>query len=152
MARYADVELPDDLFYDPIDHLWSRVEEGGVRIGLDQFGQKAAGTVAHLKLLPVGKVLKKGRSMGALEAGKFIGPLKAQVAGTIIAVNDAVLANPSLVNTAPYDTWFVLVEPVDAVADLADRISGAEAIATWLEAEYRDYVGKGFFEDPGHDV
>ena len=57
MAQVKDIQLPDDLHYDPKDHLWSRVETGRVRIGLDQFGQKAAGTVAYIKLLPAGKGL-----------------------------------------------------------------------------------------------
>ena len=95
--------MPDDLYYDPKDHLWSRVESGLVRVGLDQFGQKASGTVAYIKLLPAGKPVLKGRAFGSLEAGKYIG--------------------------------------------LQDRIQGAEAIQTWLEAEYREYAEKGLFAE-----
>ncbi len=145
MAQYEDVYLPDDLYYDPKDHLWSKVEEGRVRIGLDQFGQKAAGTVAYIKLLPVGRPVTKGRAFGSLEAGKYIGPLKGQVNGKIVEVNQELLANPSLVNTNPYNAWFIVVEPTNPEADLQDRISGAAAIQAWLEAEYKEYKEKGLF-------
>ena len=140
--------MPDELYYDPKDHLWSRVESGLVRIGLDQFGQKSAGTVAYIKLLPVGKQVLKGRALGSLEAGKYIGPLKAQVSGRIVEVNPEVLAEPTLVNTDPYGRgWFVVIEPSNLDADLQDRIQGAEAIQTWLEAEYREYAEKGLFAE-----
>jgi glycine cleavage system H protein len=148
MAQVKEIYLPDDLYYDPKDHLWSRVEAGRVRVGLDQFGQKAAGTVAYLKLLPAGKPVRKGRAFGSLEAGKYIGPLKAQVNGVIGEVNPEVLADPTLVNTDPYGRgWFVVIEPSDLEADLQDRVHGAEAIQAWLETEYQEYVEKGLFAE-----
>lgn len=148
MARVKDLFLPDDLYYDAKDHLWSRVESGRVRIGLDQFGQKAAGTVAYVKLLPAGKQVRKGRTFGSLEAGKYIGPLKAQVSGVIVEVNPEVLAEPTLVNTDPYGRgWFVFVEPSDLETDLRDRVHGGEAIQAWLEREYREYTEKGLFAE-----
>ena len=140
--------MPDELYYDPKDHLWSRVESGLVRIGLDQFGQKSAGTVAYIKLLPAGKQVLKGRAFGSLEAGKYIGPLKAQVSGRIVEINPEVLAEPTLVNTDPYGRgWFVVIEPSHLDADLQYRIEGADAIQAWLEAEYRIYTEKGLFAD-----
>ncbi|MFQ5803283.1 MAG: glycine cleavage system protein H [Candidatus Methylomirabilales bacterium] len=148
MAEVAAIYLPDDLYYDPKNHLWLRVESGRVRIGLDQFGQKAAGTVAYIKLLPAGKQVRKGRAFGSLEAGKYIGPLKAQVSGVIVDVNSDVVTEPTLVNTDPYGRgWFVVMEPSDLEADLQDRVHGAEAIRAWLEREYREYTEKGLFAE-----
>lgn len=148
MAQVEAIYLPDDLYYDPKNHLWLRVESGRVRIGLDQFGQKAAGTVAYIKMLPAGKQVLKGRAFGSLEAGKYIGPLRAQVSGVIVDVNSDVLAEPSLVNTDPYGRgWFVVMEPSELEADLQDRVHGAEAIQAWLESEHREYTEKGLFAE-----
>ena len=140
MALVRNVYLPDDLYYDPKDHLWSRLEDTGrVRIGMDQFGQLAAGAVAYIKLLAVGKQIRKGRGFGSLEAGKYIGPLKAQVSGRIVEINPEVMAKPTLVNTDSYGRgWLVVIEPTDADADLRDRVQGAKAIQAWLEAEYSE--------------
>src|SRR3990172_7507449 len=142
MAQVDKFYLPDDLYYDRKDHLWARLEEGRVRVGLDQFGQQAAGTVAYIKLMPVGRTVTKGRAFGSLEAGKYIGPLKAPVNGKLVETNPAVLANPNLVNTDPYgEGWFVVIEPSDAQADLSDLAHGADVL-TWLENEVGEYKSK----------
>ncbi len=150
MAKAEEFYLPDDLYYDRKDHLWARVEEGMVRVGLDQFGQKSAGTVAYVKLLPAGRPVAKGRAFGSLEAGKYIGPLKAPVAGKIAQVNQEVLDTPRLVNTDPYGQgWFVVIEASNLEPDLTDLVQGAEQIQAWLEAEIKDYRDKGLFPAEG---
>lgn len=147
MAQVEGFYLPDDLYYDRKDHLWARLEgDGRVRVGLDAFGQRAAGTVAYVKLLPVGRLVGKGRSFGSLEAGKYIGPLRAPAAGRIVEVNEEVVANPSLVNSQPYEAWFVVIAASNLPDDLADLIQGPE-IQIWLEAEVRDYREKGLIKD-----
>ncbi|MFN3467070.1 MAG: glycine cleavage system protein H [Candidatus Brocadiales bacterium] len=157
MAHYEDIFLPDEFYYDRKDHLWARLEGGGnspqaggrlVRVGLDVFGQKAAGTAAYVKLLPTGKTVAKGRSFGSLEAGKYIGPLKAPVSGKIVEVNREVIDNPRHVNTDPYGKgWFVVIEPTNLEEDLKDLVQGAAAIQEWLEKEYKEYKEKGLFAE-----
>ena len=146
MARAEEFYLPDDLYYDHKDHLWARVEDGRVRVGLDQFGQKSAGTVAYVKLLPAGRAVTKGRAFGSLEAGKYIGPLKAPVNGKLVETNQSVLATPGLVNTDPYgEAWFVVIEPSNLGADLADLAYGVD-VQTWLESEVAEYRSKGLLK------
>ncbi len=146
MAQVEQFFLPDDLYYDRKDHLWAKVEEGKVRVGLDMFGQKAAGTVAYIKLMPVGRSVAKGRAFGSLEAGKYIGPLKAPVAGKIAEVNETVLADPRLVNTDPYGAWFVVIDPSNLEADLTD-LAHSPDVQTWLEADVKDYRDRGLLKD-----
>jgi len=147
MAQVEEFYLPDELYYDRKDHLWAKVEGGLVRVGLDMFGQKAAGTVAYIKLFPPGRKVSKGRAFGSLEAGKYVGPLRAPVGGTIKETNEKVLANPRLVNTDPYgDGWFVVLEPSNLEADLADLVHGAE-VQSWLENELREYREKGLLPE-----
>lgn len=148
MARFEDIFLPDEYLYDRKDHLWVRIEEGKVRVGLDQFGQKAAGTVAYVKILPTGRSVNKGRSFGSLESGKYIGPLKAPVAGKIVEVNQEALDDPRLVNTDPYGKgWFVVIEPNNLEEDRKDLVQGAPDVQSWLEQEYKDYTEKGLFAE-----
>lgn len=145
-----EFKLPADYYYDPTEHLWARIEDDGaqVRVGLDMFGQKAAGTVAYLKIKPVGKPAQKGRAFGTLEAGKYIGPLKAPVNGSIEEVNQKALDTPGLVNTDPYgDGWFVVIKPSNLEQDLGDLVHGADNVKEWLENEYKDYMEKGLFPE-----
>lgn len=146
MAQAGEFYLPDDLYYDRKDHLWAKVEGQRVRVGLDQFGQKAAGTVAYIKLLPLGRPATKGRAFGSLEAGKYIGPLKAPVNGRIAEVNAEVVAEPKRVNTDPYNSWFVVIEASNLPADLSDLVQGPD-IQTWLDQELKEYREKGLIKD-----
>ena len=148
MAIYEEITLPDDLYYDREDHLWARIEGDKVRVGLDVFGQKAAGTVAYLKILPAGKKVKKTRAFGSLEAGKYIGPLKAPTGGNILEVNEEVIKTPNLVNTDPYGKgWFVVIGPDNLEEDLKDLVQGAQEIQEWLESEYKRYTKEGLFAE-----
>src|SRR3989304_6032465 len=143
MAQVKEFFLPDELYYDRKEHIWARLEDGGVRVGLDSFGAWAAGTVAYIKLLPPGRQGPKGGPFGPMEAGKYAGPLKAPVSGTIVEVNQEVLDNPRLVNVDHYDRgWLVVMAPANLAEDLADLAHG-EAVQPWLEEEVRDYEETG---------
>lgn len=148
MAKYKEFQLPDFLYYDRKDHLWANVEEGKVRVGLDQVGQKAAGKIAYIKIRPVGSIVQKGRTFGSLEAGKYIGPLRAPVNGRIVEVNEEVLKNPSIVNEAPFDAWMVVIEPSSLEEDLKDLVHGEE-VQAWLQEEVDRYEREGLFADTG---
>lgn len=147
MAQVEKYYLPDDQYYDRKDHLWARREESVVRVGVDMFGQAAAGAVVYIKLLPEGRPVTKGRSFGSLEAGKYIGPLRAPVGGRILRVNQEVLQNPGLVNSDPYGAgWFVVIEPSNLEEDLSDLVHG-DQVQPWLESEVREYREKGLLRE-----
>ncbi len=148
MASFEGYDLPGDLYYHPRDHLWARLEPGGVRVGLDMLGQKSAGAVQHLRLRPVGSQIAKGRAFGTIEAGKYVGALRAPVAGSLAEVNDRVMRQPSLVNSDPYgDGWFVVIAPANLEEDLKELVHGEEAVQAWLEAEVKDYRARGLLKD-----
>jgi glycine cleavage system H protein len=146
MAQFKEFNLPDDLYYDRKGHIWARLEDNGVRAGLDAFGVCAAGTVAYVKLSPVGRRVEKGRAFGSMEAGKYVGPLKAPVGGTIAAVNQQVLSNPSLLNVDHYEQgWLVVISPSNQAEDVADLVHGPH-VQSWLEAEVTEYEQKGILK------
>ena len=143
MAQVKEFFLPDDLYYDRKEHIWGRVEGNAVRVGLDAFGACAAGTVAYIKLLPPGRTVQKGRPFGSMEAGKYVGPLKAPVGGTVTEVNQEVLDDPKLVNADHYGRgWFVVIEATNLDEDLADLAHG-DGVLPWLEDEVREYEAEG---------
>src|SRR3990172_9277463 len=102
MAKADGFELPGDLFYERKDHLWARLEDGKVRVGLDALAQKSAGLVKHIQLKPVGSPVAKKRMFGTIEAGKYVGGLRSPVNGVVIEINEMVLKEPGLVNNQPY--------------------------------------------------
>ena len=145
MAQYKDIELPDDLYYDRKEHIWVKFEDGRVKVGMDKFAHKSAGNVGYIKLKPKGKVIK-GRALGSIEAGKYIGPLKSPVNGTIIEVNQEVISNPKIIDEDPHTAWFMTIEPDDWKTDCSDLVHGDD-VQGWLEEEYKEYEEKGLFSE-----
>lgn len=137
----VEVELPEDLYYHP-DHCWARVEDGKVRVGFDDFGQATAGQILFIRLKPAGKEVKQNETFGTVETGKWVGPLKSPVSGTIVEVNPEIKTNPSLVNKDPYGKgWLILVNPSNLERELKSLITG-EAIKAWIEKEIKERLKK----------
>jgi glycine cleavage system H protein len=147
MAQVAEFYLPDDLYYHPTDLLWVRLEDTLVRVGLNQMSQASAGQIRHVRLMPPGRTRARGKNFGTMEAGKYVGPLRMPLSGTVIEYNEAVLNDPSLINRDPYgEGWLVLVEPSQPADELPNLVYG-EAIQSWLEEIYRQYQAKGLFPE-----
>ena len=103
ITEVAGFEVALDRAYDPAGHLWvSMIGPDRARIGLDALGVETSGTIAQLAFLPTGEHLKRGEAFGSLEAAKFVGPLASPLTGTVTATNDAVVADPALVERDPY--------------------------------------------------
>ncbi len=149
MAEFKGIMLPDDLYYEPKEHTWAKVEDNRVQVGLDAFGLKATGgNTQYVKLKPAGAKAIKLKPFGSIEAGKYIGPLRAPVSGQITESNQKVLDNPDLVNTDCYgEGFFVVIEASNLEEELNDLVSGAENIQKWLEEQYAEYEAKGVFEE-----
>ncbi len=143
MATANNCNVPEDLMYWVKEHVWVRLEEdGAITIGMTDAAQHLAGIIVTATPQKVGKKVRKGRSTGTVESGKWVGPIKSPVAGEIVASNDEVAANPKLLNSDPYGAgWFVRIQPSDWEADKADLVTGADAVAQYeafLKAERID--------------
>ncbi len=148
MAEFKGITLPDDLYYERKEHMWARIEGNRVQVGLDAFGvQATGGNTQYVKLKPAGAKVKKLKPFGAIEAGKYIGPLRAPVGGDIVEVNQKVIDDPTLVNTDPFgEGFFLVIEASNLEEEIKDLLIGAEDIQKWLEGEYAEYAAKGVFE------
>ena len=148
MAEFKGISLPDDLYYERKEHMWARIDGNRVQVGLDAFGvQATGGNTQYVKLKPAGAKVKKLKPFGSIEAGKYIGPLRAPVGGDIVEVNQKVIDDPTLVNTDPFrEGFFLVIEASNLEEEIKDLLIGAEDIQKWLEGEYAEYAAKGVFE------
>jgi glycine cleavage system H protein len=149
MARVQDLYFPEDRVYDPQEHLWVKSEGTRVRIGIDELGCSAAGTISYVDLHRPGKrMLRIGGSFGTIEANKFVGALRTPVRGEIVETNPGLAADPRLVNRDPYgDGWFVVIEPSHPEEDLARLVQGEQAIAGYVTAKIAEYKSRGILPD-----
>lgn len=140
MATANHCNVPEDLFYWVKEHVWIRPEaDGTVTIGMTDAAQHLAGIIVTATPKGAGKTVKKGKSSGTVESGKWVGPIKSPVSGEIVAANEAIVKNPKLLNEDPYGAgWFVRIRPDDWATDKADLATGAQAVAEYeafLKAE-----------------
>ena len=109
--------IPEDLRY-TAEHEWVRTTgEGTVRIGITDFAQDALGDIVFVQLPEPGTIVQAGDALGEIESTKSVSDLYAPLAGTVAARNDALEAEPELVNSDPYgDGWIVELTVSDASA------------------------------------
>ena len=110
---------PADLKY-TAEHEWIRVVGTGadavLRLGITDFAQEALGDIVFVTLPAVGTEVTAGQSFGEVESTKSVSDVYAPLAGTVTAVNDALDANPELVNSDAYgEGWMVELTPVAGV-------------------------------------
>lgn len=100
--------MSDDLRYSS-DHEWVRIdEEGNAVIGVTDFAAGQLGDVVYVDLPAVGDALTAGSEMGEIESTKSVSDLFSPITGTVVAVNDAVVDTPELVNSAPFaEGWLI---------------------------------------------
>ena len=143
-----DYPIPSDRAYDREHHMWAQFDtaSGDVFVGIDTLGLASLGDLAYVTLKEAGKQVKRGESIGTLEAAKMTGDLTAPVSGVIMARNDNVVSNPTLVNQLPYtDGWMVAIKPSDWESELMQLVSGAE-LPAWIESEITRYSQKGWLD------
>ncbi|TBU97116.1 glycine cleavage system protein GcvH [Phytopseudomonas dryadis] len=102
-----------DLRY-AASHEWARLEaDGSVAVGISDHAQEALGDVVFIELPEVGKVLEAGQEAGVVESVKAASDIYAPIAGTVIAINEALADSPESVNSDAYGSWFFKLQPSD---------------------------------------
>ena len=82
-----------------------------MRVGITEYAQDALGDIVFIQLPDVGSVIDAHQGLGEIESTKSVNDVYAPVAGTVVTVNDALVANPELLNSDPYGAgWICEIE------------------------------------------
>ena len=89
------------------DHEWLRIDGDVATIGVTDFAQSQLGDVVFVELPKVGRNVKKAEAIAVVESVKAASDVYAPISGEVLEVNDAVVAEPALVNSDPAGkAWF----------------------------------------------
>jgi len=114
MKEIHELVLPEDLRYSE-SHEWVRFDGDRVRIGITDYAQNQLGDIVFVELPGMGDVLEKGREFGTVESVKAVAEVYAPVGGEVVAVNEALVDAPELVNQDPYEKgWMLELTVTDA--------------------------------------
>ena len=117
--------IASDRFYLP-SHEWHKDEGGLVVIGVSQIAVDELTDVTYVDVKTKSGPISAGKVFGDIESVKATSELYCGVDGEVVAVNDAVIADPSLVNADCYEkAWIIKVKP--AAADWQKNLLSAEA-------------------------
>jgi glycine cleavage system H protein len=102
------------------DHEWLKIEGNLVTIGVTQFAQEQLGDVVFIELPEVGGELIAGDEAAVIESVKAAGEIAVPIDGVVVAVNEALVDQPDLLNSAPEtEGWIFQLTPSED-ADISD--------------------------------
>ena len=107
------------------EHEWVSIEGDVATIGITPHAQEQLGDLVFVELPDIGKSLVKGAVSAVVESVKAASEVYAPIGGEIVEANQAIVADPSLVNSDPMGAgWFFklkLANPaeLDALLDEA---------------------------------
>jgi glycine cleavage system H protein len=128
-------DIPAELKYsEEHEYLKPTGEAGVYYVGITDYAQGELGDIVFVELPGVGDQLKRSDTFGTVEAVKAVSDLYSPVDGEVVAINDALDADPSLVNTDPYgEGWMLQI-----------RVSDAGQLDELLDADgYAAHIGEG---------
>ena len=89
------------------DHEWLQIDGDVATIGITDYAQTQLGDVVFVELPKVGRALKKAEAAAVVESVKAASDVYAPITGEVIEINDALVADPSLINSDPGNAaWF----------------------------------------------
>lgn len=126
-------DVPSDLHYtEEHEYLKATDDDGVYAVGITDYAQGELGDVVFVELPEVGAQFGKMDVFGTIEAVKAVSDLYCPLEGEVVAVNEALDDDPSLVNSDPYgDGWMIKLKLADSneVSSLLSSDSYAEHIA-----------------------
>lgn len=112
-------------------HEWVDLTQSISPVGITDHAQAELTDVVFVDLPKLG-VVKAGQQVCVIESVKAASDIYSPISGEIVEVNEALSANPALINTAPYtDGWIFKMKAADQ----------AEASSLMDAAAYTAHIG-----------
>ncbi|MGW7686646.1 glycine cleavage system protein GcvH [Kribbella sp. NPDC054772] len=111
--------VPTDLKY-TADHEWLTLDGDTATVGITAFAADALGDVVYVDLPIVGATVRAGAPCGEIESTKSVSDLNAPADGEVVEINHEVIADPSVLNTDPFQAGWLFRLKVSGTPDLLD--------------------------------
>jgi len=131
MGKY-EVRIPTDRRYSE-NHLWLQPDENGSRVGFTAYSVRLLQDVYFLDwTIDAGASVARKQEIGQVESSKAVSSLYAPAPGRVLSFNEAVLSDPSVINTDGYGTGWLYRFESDAT------FLSAEEYVAWLESKWEE--------------
>ncbi|MDE2662781.1 MAG: glycine cleavage system protein GcvH [Gemmatimonadota bacterium] len=129
-------DIPEDLRYTP-EHEYVRETDvdGEVLIGITDYAQGELGDVVYVELPAPGEAFGQMEAFGTVEAVKTVSELFCPASGAIVEVNEALEADPGLVNSDPYGDGWMIRLALETPEDFNDLLTAEQYAALVADAD-----------------
>ncbi|GAA0978469.1 glycine cleavage system protein GcvH [Acrocarpospora macrocephala] len=117
--------IPGELSYTK-EHEWVAGLDDGltVTVGITEYAAEALGDVVYVQVPEVGGTVAAGDAVGEVESTKSVSDIYSPVSGEVVETNQAVVDDPSLVNSDPYGEGWLFRIRIEA--DPTDLLTAEE--------------------------
>lgn len=120
------------LTYAP-GHTWMKEEGGALKVGLDDLAQRILPWTVAAEMPRVGQEVREGEAIATLSCGDREVKVAAPATGRVVAVNGAVLREPTLAKSENYGAgWLFAIAPAGTEWK---KLPFGEQARGWLRAE-----------------
>ncbi len=123
------MNFPENLKYTR-EHEWIRIEGSEAYVGVTDFAQSELGDIVYVEVESVGETLKKDDIFGTVEAVKTTSDLFMPVSGEVLEFNPELDEshgdNPSLINTDPYGSGWIIKVKLSDLSELEGLLSASD--------------------------
>ncbi len=116
-------------------HCWVREDGPVVVVGITDYAQEQMSELTFVELPEVGEHMDADEEVTVVESVKAANDIFAPLAGTITAVNEALIEQPELVNQDPFGKGWIFKMKPDHRADLNDLLDADDYEAELPEEE-----------------
>jgi glycine cleavage system H protein len=135
VKREYGFEIPQDYCFH-LGHTWvtkAGANSNDARVGVDKFVTNLMGKIDQIEVRGTDRWVRQGQKLITLRSGGTSVDLLSPVEGVVMAVNDDVLRDPSLVTNDPYENgWIAIVKSPDLKINQRNLIQGP-MVAPWMQ-------------------
>lgn len=118
------MSIPGNLKYTK-EHEWVLIEGTIGTIGVTDYAQGELGDVVFVDIDPSISEVKKGASIGTIEAVKTVSDIYSPFSGKVVEINEALKDSPEVVNSDPYGNGWMLKIQMSDPSELNDLLDAA---------------------------
>lgn len=107
------------------DHEWVKVEGDMAVLGMADYAQHHLGDIVYVELPEIDDEIAKEETFSAVESVKAAADIYMPVGGKVVEINEAIIDDPALLNSDPYENWMIKIE-ISNKAELEELMTSEE--------------------------
>jgi len=129
-VKIDETEIVEGRYYST-DHVWVKVEDKKVRVGVSDYAQKQLRELLVVDLLEAGSTVEQSKPFATVESVKVVVDVISPLSGVVVEINDELRSNPRLINEDPFGKgWLVVIEPSN-LGDEMKRLMDFDKAIGW---------------------